>query len=459
MASEGGPTGGSNGSSNPQQMNSPQFPHGMYPMPYGPPPNWGPPQAMPPGPWMNTWPGGNIPNMAGQQWPSEPRSLNAPTTSKSNNEYTVDSMRRIYNNTDASIEIERVKFQSKQPMNPTQANLMGPTMIPFPGIQPTAGVSNALVPMAGPQHRPERRPPPRKNRKNKSNNEVAIPQQFYPHSYPPPAMGYMPYPYAYPMPYFPYPWYPPNWTSRDQHQDKSTSVTPTPDILRNDTRTPLSILDSTSDQSRPLSPAQSSDIAPSDSVSAGGYHKGNKTNSVPDWMIEMQKHLANVEESSEAADQSSFTTANSSITPTPTPTPIPTVTPTPPVRRSKLKNNTKDVNGAKTTLVTTDKSGTDLNYAFKKLEKSVDVFRNQVEEKISDIMKEEDAPIILPSTIAEIETEKQKESDRGSSSAEYVSVRNTPVDEIVKAGNDTAELLPMSTEISLADKVSLLQLV
>ncbi|XP_018026896.1 uncharacterized protein LOC108682269 [Hyalella azteca] len=410
----------------------------------GPVATWPPPPFSAISPWVN-------PHMQGLQ--VQPKSQP--------DHYTVDSMRRIYSNEDASIEIERVKVQRRQqtvqmhPESPVLAfqyfpqhfpQMMGSTTGIFPGFEP--------VPV------PIIRPPPRKHRKNQLSKQLVPSQAVVPTSFPQPGYPYpapyfpcIPCPYPYPYPYF---GYPALQTHSTPEPSTSVSVSDTkkiqndsiqkrslpahPSTKRLESGTPRVVSDSISTNAdRPVSPnapsqvsvtneSLSTDIAPSDSVSMVGYKKGNDRkvqdmDKDSNWMLEMQKHLASIDALSEDGDRSSFTTAHSEA-------------PTPPVRRQRFKKSLKQVSIddiSETTIDTSipEKSSTNLKTAFVDLETSVDAFRTEVSSEVN----------VVPAALPPIDpkTKPEDEVGRSSSVVSYHSARNVP--DVIDDMRDTTESL------------------
>lgn len=445
------------------------------------------PSMYPPGypPWMFMQPPVSGPAASGAPpWPPQPfppTSYWGPNTTQAmspppvaqdpaTDHYTVDSLRRIYSNEDASIEIERVKVQRRQPNIQFPAGPPGPPAIAFPGFPPNfppppVSDSRSLVPFIGPQPPPQRRPPPRKHRKNRLNNQLvpAQPQASAPYPlpyYPAPYFSYVPYPYPYPC--FSYPWSPattespPAKSSTDMKNDnnerlRQRSLPASPDSQRLESGTPCSIRDSISPEAcRPLSSnapsqislnteSQGTDLAPSDSVSVGGYRNDssrNAHNTSKDtaWMVEMQKHLASIDDLSETGDRSSFTTAQTDV-------------PSPPSRRNKPKiapiaTKTYEDNEDDKCSTVSDNSSKSLKNAFRDLENSASAFKTQVETKTT----KRPAPV-LPTTVISTNSE---DVDRRSSVASFHSARN--VSDVVVAETDSTEIL-IATDTATADEV------
>lgn len=408
----------------------PQYPPIMSPPSYNQWMNGPPPQ---PGQWPTQWPtqwqGEKFPSI--NQWmiPSGENPMTS-GTKNAQNEYMVDSMRSIYGNENSSIEIERVKVQRRQPgPNMSFSGLPRPPYITNP--------SNAIVSTTRPELPPVRRPPPRKHRKNKLNNEVMqanAPNNSYPYPcYPPPFMPYAPYPYPYPYPCFNYmwppqtqSWHPDNnpWQNSSSNEVKNIehaneqhiSQQAMPDSLGIKSGTPTR--DSMSPEiGRPFSPnapsqisqiteSQSTDIGPSDSVSVGGYRKGGSSGTKStDWIIDAQISMENREDSSEHGDKISFTTAPSDI-------------PSPPSRRSKKKvnsMNSKSENNDDDEVqsIISDKSSSDLNDAFRSLEISVDIFKSQVSV---------DAPE-NETTTAPVKTDEERNISRGGRTENEIGIK------------------------------------
>lgn len=443
-----------------------------------------PPHPMMPGPWMQPWPPGQYPGP--QPWmPTQSVQTIGNVEDPKADEYMVNSLRRIYSNEDSSIEIERVKVQRRQPNISSQG---GPPALTFPGyphpFRAGPGAVQSMVPVAGPQLPPQRRPPPRKHRKNRLNNELVPAQQVHPNSYapyyPPPYMPYMPYPYPYPYPCFNYMWPPTSqsvspemksWEdsekskTEDSPRSQQRSLPASPDSQRLDSGTTRSIRDSiTPESGRPLSPnapsqvsqiteSQATDIGPSDSVSVGGYCKGNKTgpfkslaNRESDWMVEMQRNLANIDTSSEAGDRSSFTTAPSDIA-------------SPPSRRNKLKESFDpkkpgiDADDAISTM--TDKSESDINLAFKDLEQSVGYFKDEISKETSKPTQQPTSTSVAGSTGTnatqsnEIREVRPADGDGRSSTTSFHSTRNAS--DIVVAETDSTDIF-VATDTATADE-------
>ncbi|RXG62080.1 hypothetical protein Avbf_06899 [Armadillidium vulgare] len=264
-------------------------------------------------------------------------------------EYTVDSMRRIYNNDDGSIEIERVKVQRRQGIYDTK-----------PSLSVLPSDSKSLVPAS--QFLNERRPPPRKHRRKEKNGQEVyrdsgMPiQGWYPYM---PIMA-QPFPYAYPYGYV---WPLPPQTSISipshfqsptddsdssaSHHDNFSAAVHSPDFMQPKSRTPESQRPHSSATGSHVTESLGTDLAPSDSVSMRGFKRetslerilrksledsqnsdksqinsqnSNDIEKTKEWMEDMQKAFESKSgfSSELTGDRSSFATAPSDI-PTPPP--------------------------------------------------------------------------------------------------------------------------------------------
>ena len=349
-----------------------------------------------------------------------------PSSSQGNDaNYMVDALRRIYNNDDGSIEIERVKVQKRTPGDTRQ--------IVYTSGDSRALVSQSLTPICGTELN-ERRPPPRKNKIKKKlqqmkessqipTNQNPIAQPWYPY------MPYMPMYPPYPYPYcYGYPMWPgsspPNadeWRlnvesiESDRVSSRQESLPITNDSQRLDSRLSESFRDSKSPELRQsvspsrtsqITDSQATDVAPSDSISIGGYNRDTSTDrelrsptpsqsnqshisedftsndigKTREWMLDMQKALLPppAESNTASSEKVSFTTASSDIP----------KAPKAPTRKNKGKSRLKELQkdeNRETPLSfsesfddTNTGSVTDLSIAFKDLQKSVNDFKSQV---------------------------------------------------------------------------------
>ncbi|XP_063599832.1 mucin-2-like [Penaeus indicus] len=399
-----------------ERVATPPFPAQFYPMPGYQGPPWFPGQGPPP-PWAASW---SAPPMG---FPAPPAAWSSPqammpssststTAAMPSDEYTVDTMRRIYNDDDGRVEIQRVKVQRRPP---------DAGALPYPsGPEAMSVVPVGSFPLN------ERRPPPRKKKQLQALQ--AAQGQGYPWY---PYMPCMPYPVPYPYYYGGCMWSPgaptghsvPAWSGHDESERTSSrqdSLPTTLDSQRLESRASDPLRGSISPVSqRSPSPAAGSHVtdahslAPSDSVSMRGYKRESsleralmcptpppRTKSrsaerkssadvgkMQEWMVDMHKAILASGDGASDADKSSFATA---------PTDVDPYKKLPPRRknraarlaslseRSSLSDH-KDMDDAlekrSITSIGSDDSlklSSELTYAFKKLEQSVDAFKTKV---------------------------------------------------------------------------------
>ncbi|XP_047486562.1 LOW QUALITY PROTEIN: nascent polypeptide-associated complex subunit alpha, muscle-specific form-like [Penaeus chinensis] len=401
-----------------ERVATPPFPAQFYPMPGYQGPPWFPGQGPPP-PWAASW---SAPPMGFPAPPaawSSPQSMMPPSTTNTtaalpSDEYTVDTMRRIYNDDDGRVEIQRVKVQRRPPDAGALTYPSGPEAM-------------SVVPV-GSFPLNERRPPPRKKKQLQALQ--AAQGQGYPWY---PYMPCMPYPVPYPYYYGGCMWSPgapsghmgsaPAWSGHDESERTSSrqdSLPTTLDSQRLESRTSDPLRGSISPVSqRSPSPAAGShvtdahSIAPSDSVSMRGYKRESsleralmcptpppRTKSrsaerkssadvgkMQEWMFDMHKAILASNDGASDADKSSFATAPTDVDP------YKKLPPRRKNRAARLANlsersslsDQKDMDDAlekrSITSIGSDDSlklSSELTYAFKKLEQSVDAFKTRV---------------------------------------------------------------------------------
>ncbi|KAG7163454.1 hypothetical protein Hamer_G004603 [Homarus americanus] len=410
------------------------YPAQFYPMVgyQGPPQPWFPAHSSSgaPTPWAWSPPMGYpAPTPAWSTQQTAPTMTTSSSTAAApSDEYTVDTLRRIYNDDDGRVEIQRVKVQRRH----QEAG-----SIPFPAspevmrVVPAGPESMSVVPV-GSFPLNERRPPPRKNkRKQQMQVMPSTPGQTGPYPWYP-YMPCVPYPYPYPY-YFGGCMWPSgapaastaSWSGHDESERTSSrqdSIPATLDSQRLESRASHPSRDSISPVSqRSPSPTAAShltdihSIAPSDSVSVRGHKressleralrgptppprtksrassefKSSDVGKTQEWILEMHRALGTTADgASDVTDKSSFTTAPSDVV---------VYKKIPPKRkRRKVKIDSlsdRDYLGDQKDLdnisdrhsvasdMTFDESSrlsSELTYAFRKLEKSVDVFKTKI---------------------------------------------------------------------------------
>ncbi|XP_068217181.1 mucin-2-like isoform X2 [Palaemon carinicauda] len=383
------------------------FPTQPYPPHFYPPPNY---QGGPQPPWM---PGQLPPGVSGP-WPAPPWGYPGPppgwsptgaggklsphssTVPMPSDEYTVDTMRRIYNDDDGRIEIQRVKVQRRPPE--------GPAIMFTPESD-----SKSLVP-AGSTVLNERRPPPRKN---KIKRQMELMKSLHGQQGPYPWYPYMPcMPYPYPHPYYyggacmwpggipPPPMTP--WAGSDDSErttSRQESLPATIDSQRLESRVSVTSQNSHSPVfARSPSPAATThSITPSDSISVRGY----KAEDALSFSIrgptppprkgrgstdrKLRAIMAPSDDISEVGDKSSIITTSTDL--------VPYQRPPRRKRKNKLAGisdvsylDQKDTDSLSdrssiTSEITCDDSSrlnSEISYAFRKFEQSVDVFKSKV---------------------------------------------------------------------------------
>lgn len=389
-------------------------------------------------------------------------------------EFTVDSMQRVYNNGDESIEIERVKVLRRQGIYDTK-------QVPLE----YSCESKALVPVS-PNVLNKRRPPPRKHKKKAAEileKQEAIPQPWYPY------VSYLPQPFPFPYP-FGYMWpmphpsgAPSGYHSPAEESECSLSRQETfpasvdsPDLIIDKSRSPDLQRPSSSAATSHITESLGTDIAPSDSVSMRGFKRetslerilrkslASSTSERPasddmektkEWMEDMQKAFESQSSlpSEVAGDRSSFATAPSDI-------------PTPPEKHqtnkeetlssakisrkksnseSNIDNQDEQRNLASLPLLeSTRVSDSDLIYAFKRLENASDVFKTHA---ASDITRSQNQ--------ADVKRRKTNhERDERSSHASTLSFHSTrqSADENILDTDSTDIAVPIDS--STADEVN-----
>nr|XP_027221026.1 uncharacterized protein LOC113813261 isoform X1 [Penaeus vannamei] len=404
-----------------ERVVTPPFPAQFYPVPGYQGPPWFPGQgpAGPPPPWPASWSGPPMGFPAPPAAWSSPQSMMPSSTTSTtaampSDEYTVDTMRRIYNDDDGRVEIQRVKVQRRPPDAGALAYPTGPEAM-------------SVVPV-GSFPLNERRPPPRKKKQLQALQ--AAQGQGYPWY---PYMPCMPYPVPYPYYYGGCMWTPgaptshmgstPAWAGQEESERTSSrqdSLPTTLDSQRLESRSSDPLRGSISPVSqRSPSPAAGSHVtdahslAPSDSVSMRGYKRESsleralmcptpppRTKSrsaerkssadvgkMQEWMFDMHRAILASNDGASDADKSSFATA---------PTDVEPYKRAPPRRKNRAArlanlsersslSDQKDLDDAleksSITSIGSDDSlklSSELTYAFKKLEQSVDAFKTKV---------------------------------------------------------------------------------
>ncbi|KAK3867379.1 hypothetical protein Pcinc_027154 [Petrolisthes cinctipes] len=377
-------------------------------------------------------------------------SITPNTTDASSNvlpqdEYTVDTLRRVYNDNDGRVEIQRVKVLRRHQKHPHQQQQQeSPGGVPL-GVVPAGPEVMSVVPITSfPLN--ERRPPPRKNRKTQlpavhvvsSTASSPSPQPQPPGTtggpYPwyPSYMPYMPYPYPYPYYMGGCVWPPcmPQQQQQQQQQQQTTSsslsnwsggnesertcsrqgsLPATMDSQRLDSR--ASHPSHSSSLAHSPSPSHTTDLhslAPSDSVSMRGLKghlvleqvlrgptppprarsrassnfKSSEVGKTPEWMIGLQQAFATRADVASEGN-TSFKTAPSDVI---------IYKKIPPARKRRKKKR-DNLSGSRDDMesisdiqsvvsdVTFDESiklSSELTYAFRKLERSVDAFKTEI---------------------------------------------------------------------------------
>lgn len=368
-----------------------------------------------PGQWSPSWhpPMGYptpTPPWSGQQTPSTTSATT--TVTPASDEYTVDTLRRIYKDDDGRVEIQRVKVQRRQPENGA-VSLTGPGAM---SVVPVGAIS-----------RNDRRPPPRKHRRKQDIPMAAMgpmgPYPWYPY------MSYMPYPYPYPYYFGGCMWpsgAPTGSISTWSGNEDSEAVSSHQDSALNSQRLESRVSHLSGDSlpsalHRASSPAaashitESHSIAPSDSVSVRGRKretslerallgptppprtksrasssldcKSDHVGKTQEWMLEMQRALRTGSDVAVKADDNSALKSDQNEV----------YRKIPPVRkRRKIKaadmSDQSSMTGLKevddvseqqsviseATFDDSSRLSSELNYAFRKLERSVDAFRTEI---------------------------------------------------------------------------------
>ncbi|XP_050723776.1 mucin-17-like isoform X2 [Eriocheir sinensis] len=417
MSREGGPAGGG-GRDGASGVAAQPFPPQFYPVVgyQGSPQAWFPPHPSTgvPATWSPSWrpPMGYpapTPPWAAQQAPSTSIASTAKGTGASD-EYTVDTLRRVFKDDDGRVEIQRVKVQRRNPE---------------PGAVTVASPEAMSVVPVGTFPLNERRPPPRRNRRKPEIHVTAMgpagPYPWYPY------MPYMPYPYPYPY-YFPGGCVWPSgatsdtfstWSGNDESEGASSHQDSALNSQRLESRVSHLSRDSFPSH-RSTSPAAAShitdthSIAPSDSVSVRGRKRetslerallgptppprtksrassslGCKSDAgkTQEWMLEMQRALrASGDVSVKAPATGSLRDVSSDVI----------YKKIPPIRkRRKMKADDMSSKSSITDLKDIDdlserqsavsdvafddsRLSPELNYAFRKLERSVEAFRHEI---------------------------------------------------------------------------------
>lgn len=417
MSREGGP-GGAGGRDGASGVAAQPFPTQFYPVVgyQGSPQAWFPPHPSTgvPATWSQSWrpPMGYpapTPPWAAHQAPSASIASTTKGTGASD-EYTVDTLRRVFKDDDGRVEIQRVKVQRRNPE---------------PGAVTVAGPEAMSVVPVGTFPLNERRPPPRKNRRKQEIHVTAVgpagPYPWYPY------MPYMPYPYPYPY-YFPggCVWPPgatsdtfSSWSGNDESEGASSHQDSALNSQRLESRVSHLSRDSFPDH-RSTSPAAAShitdthSIAPSDSVSVRGRKRetslerallgptppprtksrassslGCKSDAgkTQEWMLEMQRALRS------SGDVSVKAPATGSLRDVSSDAIYKKI---PPIRkRRKMKADDMSSKSSITDLKDIDdlserqsavsdvafddsRLSPELNYAFRKLERSVEAFTHEI---------------------------------------------------------------------------------
>ncbi|MPC15184.1 hypothetical protein E2C01_007968 [Portunus trituberculatus] len=427
MSREGGAAGacrrdgGSSGSVAPQSF-PPQFypvvgyqgnshtwfvPHPSSGVPSQWSPSWHPPMGYP----------APTPPWSGQQTPST--TSTATTVAPASDEYTVDTLRRIYKDDDGRVEIQRVKVQ-RRPPDSGAVSLAGPEAM---SVVPVGAIS-----------RNERRPPPRKHRRKPDIPMTAMgpmgPYPWYPY------MPYMPYPYPYPYYFGNCMWpsgAPSGSISTWSGNEDSEAVSSHQDSALNSQRLESRVSHLSGDSlpsalHRASSPTaashitESHSIAPSDSVSVRGRKretslerallgptppprtksrasssldcKSDHVGKTQEWMLEMQRALRTGSDVAVKADDNSALRSDQNEV----------YRKIPPVRKRR-RNKAADMSDqssmsglkevddvseqqsviSEATFDDSSRLSPELTYAFRKLERSVDAFRTEIATESSPV--------------------------------------------------------------------------
>lgn len=415
------------------------YPTHFYPMVgyQGPPQPWFPghPATGVPTPWAPSWsPPMGYPAPT-PPWSTQQTASTATTTSSTapipSDEYTVDTLRRVYKDDDGRVEIQRVKVQRRHPDTGALALPTGPEAM---SVVPVGNVSVN-----------ERRPPPRKNRRKQQMQMVTPGPGQAPGPYPwYPYMPCMPYPYPYPY-YFGGCMWPPgvpaasvaSWSGNDESERASSrqdSLPATLDSQRLESRIspPSHVTHRTPSPAAASHVTDTHSIAPSDSVSVRGRKretsleralrgptppprtksrastefKSSDVGKTQEWILEMHQALGTApgDVASDLTDKSSVTSAPSDVV---------VYKKIPPKRkRRKVKMGSisdkdsvidqKDIDNISdrqsvVSDVTFDESSrlsSELNYAFRKLERSVDAFKTEVSVESTPVQSPAPSPSI-----------------------------------------------------------------
>ncbi|KAK3849560.1 hypothetical protein Pcinc_043691 [Petrolisthes cinctipes] len=370
-------------------------------------------------------------------------SITPNTTDASSNvlpqdEYTVDTLRRVYNDNDGRVEIQRVKVLRRHQKHQHHQQ-ESPGGVPL-GVVPAGPEVMSVVPITSfPLN--ERRPPPRKNRKTQlpavhlvsSTASSTQPQQppgttGGPYPWYPSYMPYMPYPYPYPYYMGGCVWPPcmPQQQQQQQQQQTSSlsnwsggnesertcsrqgSLPATMDSQRLDSRASHPSHSSLAHSPSPSHTTDLHSLAPSDSVSMRGLKghlvleqvlrgptppprarsrassnfKSSEVGKTPEWMIGLQQAFATRADVASEGN-TSFKTAPSDVI---------IYKKIPPARKRRKKKR-DNLSGSRDDMesisdiqsvvsdVTFDESiklSSELTYAFRKLERSVDAFKTEI---------------------------------------------------------------------------------
>lgn len=427
MSREEGPAGSGRGDGASSNVAAQPFPPQFYPVIgyQGPPQTWFPPHPSTgvPGQWSPSWRPSMgyptpTPSWSDQQTPSTTTTVaTAPS-----DEYTVDTLRRIYKDDDGRVEIQRVKVQRRHPETGA-VSLTGPEAM-------------SVVP-AGSIPQNERRPPPRKHRRKQEIHLTAMgpagPYPWYPY------MPYMPYPYPYPY-YFAGCMWPPGapsgsvstWSGNEGSEAVSSHQDSALNSQRLESRASHLSRDSLSSAiHRSSSPAAASHItdihslAPSDSVSVRGRKretsleralrgptppprtksrassslgcKSDDAGKTQEWMLEMQRALrTRGDVTVKVRDKGALRSDNTNV-----------YKKIPPIRkRRKIKADDMSDKSSMTDVserqsVVSDgmfddssRLSSELNYAFRKLERSVDAFKTEIAADPSPIQSHAASPSV-----------------------------------------------------------------
>ncbi|KAK7072222.1 hypothetical protein SK128_025859 [Halocaridina rubra] len=362
-----------------------------------PQPQWfaGHPPPVSTGPWAAPWGyAAPVPTWSTAQTVGK---MTTTTTGSAvpSDEYTVDTLRRIYNDDDGRVEIQRVKVQRRQPEASGASLPVGPEAM-------------SLVPVGNfPLN--ERRPPPRKNKiKRQMQLMQALQGQQGPYPWYP-YMPCMPFPYPYPYYYGGGCMWPPSivsppmspWPGSDDSERTTSQQESLPTTL--DSQHFESRVSAPSRNSLSPSPsAAGHSTVPSDSASRVGYRDEESLKlairgptppprSKSRASVERRAARALMAPSdtlSDAGDRNSLPSTSTDTVP---------YQKLPPRRRNRASKTVslsdksssvyqKDIDTLSDRLsVTSDMTGDDpsrlsseLNYAFKKFEQSVDVFKTKV---------------------------------------------------------------------------------